>query len=177
MIKGILKTIIYLLVFIYLIIYFLPKEQLYYFGLQEANNQEITVSNETFLNKEFGFSIKDANVQIKGIESATVKNLDTNILLFNNTIRANDITISASFKKFVPSSIENISIQHSIMNPLFVNIVFDGKDYRGDGYYDIVNQTLVINLYPSNKFVRTYSMLLKQMKKINAKEYRYEYSL
>lgn len=177
MIKSVLKIIIYFITFLYMLLFFLPKQELYNFGLTEVKKFDVQIAKEEFLNKPFGFSINNANIYLKGIESANVKALDLDILLYSNVLSVNDIKVSENFKKFVPSTIDNLSVSHSIIDPLFVYLAFDGKEYKGDGKVDLLNQKVIINLYPSNKFVRDYRMLLKGMKKINNKEYRYEYSL
>lgn len=177
MIKSFFKSICYLFAFIYLFVYFFPKNELYFYSLNKAQEFGIQVQDEVFLDNGLGFKINDANLFIKDINAANIESINSNFYIFSNEIDINNVIVSSNFKNFVPRNISNINIKYAIWNPLFVNIKIFGKSFKAEGYFDIMNLKLVLNLNPSSQFIRSYPFILSEMKKINSKEYRYEYSL
>mgnify|MGYP000125550911 CR=1 FL=1 len=176
MMNKLFLSLVYFFSFVFLLVVFLPKQELYYLLLKELNKNEIVLDEKYFSDTNLGLKIEDTQVYIKGIKASNIENITLDTFLFFNKLQIKDIKISENFKQFVPAQIDNVSVVYSVMNPLFVDISFRAKEYKGNGFVDIINRKIIINLYPSNKFIRSYSMLLRNMKKINAKEYRYEYS-
>jgi hypothetical protein len=174
--KKLFSIIIYSILFLFLVVIFLPKQEIYNFALTKLADKEIIVQDELFQDKYLNTQIDNTNIYIKGIKSAVVSKITFETFIFYNKLGINDIKISENFKNFVPTQINLVEVKYSVLNPLFVDIKLDGDEFKGNGYIDLVNKKINLTIYPSNKFIRSYSMILKNMKMINSKEYSYEYS-
>lgn len=175
--KFLFKSLFMFILFVYLVIVFLPKDQLYYFGLENLKSKEIFVVNKKVDSLPFDLILEDSTLFVKSIEAATINNVKMNILLFKNRLSVTEVSINESFSKFVPNNIDNLNIEYQLSDPLHVNITFNGKEYKGFGKINLLEQKLNLTLLPSNSFVRKYPMIIKQLKKVSNKEYSYEYSL
>ena len=175
MIKSFLKSIIFFIIFLYLFVAFLPKENLYYFGLEQLKKYSVVVKNETIKEGYFDFELNKADIFFKGINAVHIEKIYLKSLLFDTTFLVEKIKVDEVFKRFVPAKIDKVLLKYSIFNPLFVNINLEAKGIRGYGFIDILNKKLIINLKPSKKFIRDYKMVLKKLKKQSNGEYKIEY--
>jgi chromatin remodeling complex protein RSC6 len=177
MIKSVFKYIAYTILLIYALVAFLPKENLYYFALENLQSQNIVIKNETISSGNFDFAISDANIVFKSIDAVGIDKIDIQTLLLKSSIDIKNIKVDKSLKQFLPSQIDMVSVQHSIVDPLMVHISLSAKEIKGIGTFNIMERKLEINLSPSKKFVREYRTLLRQAKKQSSGEYKIEYQL
>lgn len=177
MIKFFVKSIIFVLLFLYALLVFLPKENLYYLALENLKTYNIVIKNEIIEAKSLELSIIDANVFFKSIDAIAIDLVRIKTLLFYSSIDATNVKIDKALKQFLPPKIDKIKIQHFITNPLNISISFNAKDIKGYGTFNLLERKLNINFSVSNKFVREYGALLRQAKKQSNGEYKLEYQL
>lgn len=176
MMKKLLKIFIYLLVFIFSIIAFLPKESFYNLLEKELEKQQVVISNEIRKEKLFDLDVLNANIYYQGLNIAKVDEVSFSTYLFYTQIDINNVQISENFTSFVPNLINNIKLKYSIFN--FAKINIEGKGSFGEfiGEFDIFTKKIRIELNASSLMKNSYSKLLKNMKFENER-YIYEYKL
>ena len=130
----------FFLLLIFLVI-FAPKQQIYYLVEKQLAKDDIVISNEEFSDNLLGFSIKHANIYIKGIKMAQVKSLDFDIFFLYNKISIESIKTDKGIQNIVPKSIDNLTAVFTIIKPYKIAIEGNGSfgQVRG-GFYLNMNK-------------------------------------
>jgi hypothetical protein len=130
--RLILKFLTILVIFIYSLLFFLPKENIYYFALQKLHNEKIDIKTKNIEDKYIGINLKNNIIKYEGIKVATIEGISFKTLFFKTDIKINDFKVQKSLKRFLPFDMKCIEISHNILNPLVIDIKlskqFDIKD-------------------------------------------------
>ncbi len=138
-----------------------PKHELYYLLEKELKKQGVVISNETIENNWFGVTLTNANISVKGIQFATVKELNLNLFFLYNTLTVKSINIDESLQNMAPKTIDRLNIVYSIMNPLAVQIDSNGSFGIANGTVDPIERHVKI-LFPVAKDINTFKKFLKK---------------
>ncbi|MBU4025121.1 hypothetical protein KKF31_08210, partial [bacterium] len=117
MVKRFLRFFAYLAFFVVALIFFAPKLGMYYFLENELKAYDVIISGETLKDEGVSLNIKDGQIFVKSIESASIKECDVTLLLFYNAINARDITLSQSAKSFIPLKVQELKLSYTVFNP------------------------------------------------------------
>jgi hypothetical protein len=175
--KRLFKILLIVVVFFVSLICLLPKENLYYFVLENLQKQKVLVNSQSLQSKCFSFGALDSTVQYDGIEAVSIKKINIKLYIVQTKLELYNISIDNSLKNILPSEIKKLEIYHSIINPVEVIIKAKLAGAKAYGVFNIVTNTLVLNIDASNKFKRSYSKIIKNMKKQENGEYQIEYKL
>ncbi len=85
----ILKTISYIVLFCFTLLYFLPKQSLYFLAEYELNKYDVIISDEKFKSNIDGIELEDAIIYIKGVNIAKLDKV--NISLFGIDVSSKSI--------------------------------------------------------------------------------------
>ena len=173
MVKKVLKFFIYLLFFKAMLIFFMPKENLYYLAEKELAKKSLVISKENIKDSGFIFNIENAHISMKEIQSAVISNIELKLFLFFNRLRVENIHISQSFKNFLPLNIDKVDISYSILDPLNIIIKADGGFGVLNGSFNLIDRALFVVLKPSKLMYLDYKTLLRNFKKNKDGEYIY----
>ena len=165
MVKKLLRFFAYFFFFVLALIYFAPKESIYYYLEQELKPLSVIISGETLEDKGLGLNIQNANIYVKSIESAKVAHSDITLLLFYNSIQANDIALSQSVKSFLPLMIESVSLTHNILTPQIIMMKSKGEFGEAKGVINILERRVLIEVEPSELMTREYQNALSMLRK------------
>jgi len=171
------KFLVYLLFFITMVLYFLPKENLYFLLEQELAKKEIFISNEEIKEKAFGLELQNATISYEGIEAAQLKSLDINLFLLYNSLDLQEIELSSLIANYWPQKIQECHLSYSILSPLQIEGVAQGVFGTIEAHYMIKEATLTVILHPSKIMLKKYRSTLRYFKKLKNGEYSYEKSL
>ena len=174
MIKKIFTNILYLLLFCYMLIVFLPKLNLYYLGLEKLETYKVTILSSDQQENSFSLDLKNLAVYYNNINVATVNDISLSTYLYSSKIEVQTIKANDVLKEFIPEFVKELVVTHSVFNPLEIKIDAFFKKGRAFGYVDIIEKRVSINLDVSNAFIKKYKNLTKQFKK-NGKYYTYEF--
>lgn len=177
MIKQILKYILLLGVFLIAFIAFAPKENLYFLLLDSLQKEKIIINSKKIEDRYLEFNIQNSDISYQGIDAVNIEELKIKTCLASSKVIIFNISIDDSMKQFLPSKIKTIKASHSILNPLFIDIKINLVQAKAYGVVDILEQKVILNLIPSQQFLKSYKKLLKQMKKQENGEYKIEYKL
>lgn len=175
MIKRVSKFLLYTLFFFATLIYFLPKENLYYKGEELLESKKVIVSNEILDDRGFSFEISGADIYaMDGIKVANVKSLNIALFLLYNKIYAEGIELTSVASKFVPTHIDHISIVYSVFDPLHINAEAVGDFGEAKAVVDLQQRVAEVKLEPSKLLKTRFTSTMRMLKKSKTGEYIYE---
>lgn len=167
----VIKFILWVILFIYLCILFLPKTNLFYLAEGYIKKQNI-VLNETKSKDFLGtFSLIDTEVFFDNLNIAKVKDISIYPYFFYNQVSINDAKLS--IKQFVPSDVENITAKYSIFYPHYIFLSSHGEFGNISGGIDLFKRFVKLKLQPKKDFLVKYPLVAKEFKKQKS-EYVYE---
>jgi hypothetical protein len=175
----ILKAIFHIILFIFLLIVFLPKEQLYYFVAKNLQSQKIELTHAQLDESIISLFIQNTKVKYNGIEALSIDKTSIKPNIFFNEIYLKDIKVDKAFKKFLPSNIDFISANINIFNPININIESKFALGKCIGNINLIDRVIRIDLFVSKQFKSKYRILTQKLKKVKSENkeehYIYEY--
>jgi len=179
--KIILKSLVYFLFFLMMLIAFLPKENIYYFALEQLNNKKIELNQNKIDDGYFKFIVDELQIKYDGLKVSDISNVEFDMFIYQTKIDISNIKVDNSFSKFVPNKIDTLTLSHTIINPLSIDI--NSKFNLGfcTGTIDLLNRVVKLDIVVAKAFKTKYRYIVKELKKSkersNTKEevYTYEY--
>ena len=168
------KIFAYSLFFVLTLIYLMPKASLYYLFEEQIKPYSIVINNETVKESGLGLNITDAVVFIKSIDSAQIGSTEVNLFVLFNTIGIKDITLSSVAAAVIPLHIQEVHIQHSILNPLNITVYGEGEMGVFHATFNLLDRFLSVNLNPSEHMLKNYKSTLSNLKRSENGGYIYE---
>lgn len=120
---------------------FMPKEELYYKLEETLAQNDIKINEKHMKSGIFSLTIYDADMYIKGIKLATIKEIDFFTLLFYTTIDIDTLTVDDSLKNMLPTEINSVHLMHNVLAPMHVDVVADGAFGGLEGSVNIDKRT------------------------------------
>lgn len=108
--------------FLFFLLIFAPKQEIYYKIEKELQKNGIVISNEKFSDNLWGLSIKDADIFVKGVKVAKIKSLDLNIFFLYNKLSIEKVTTDKAIQNIVPKYIKSATAIFSIIKPYKISI-------------------------------------------------------
>jgi hypothetical protein len=164
----------FVLFFISSLMYFTPKENIYFALENELKKYDVIISNEKIKDSGFTLELNDAEVFFKSIKSADIKSVNIKIFGIYNSLSLEDIKLSQSASSFLPLNIEKVTITHSIFNPLNINIYELGDDGELEGSFNLLEMALHIIFEPSELMLKKYKNSMREFKKSEDGSYSYD---
>ena len=130
------KTVTVLLLIWFVLVLFMPKEEIYFSLEQELAKNDIELNEESRSEGIFSLSLENVTVYVKGIPLATIEELDFFTLLFYTSIHFETLMIDESLKNMTPTEIENLLISQTILSPLNLSVKAEGPfgETKGNVY-------------------------------------------
>lgn len=173
-----LKMISLIVLFFTLLLVFAPKQKIFNQLLYTLQDNKILLSQHNFNDELFSFNITNIMVLYKDIETISINKIKIKPYLLFNEIQITKIQIDDSLKQFLPASVDLVTIQHTIFDPLNLKIKMYSKLFKINGIYDILNKKIILNVNISKRFKTLYPKIIKKLKYDKTKkEYTYEYQL
>ena len=169
----VLKSLLISFIFLYSLIAFLPKEKVLNYLLLKSN-QPIKLQYTTFDDNFLTLQIHNLKPYFNNIKICKVNKLKTIIFLFDNNIYIHQIIVSDEFKDFIPN-IKNMIIRYNILNPKQITIKANFIGAKIQGFVDIFEKKLILNLVAKNQFKHKYKLFIKKFKKTK-QGLRFEYN-
>jgi len=169
-----LKLLAYVIFFIAALIYFIPKESVYYYLEKELLQEKIILSGEEIIDSGYSLQLNNAKVSYDSIESANVEDINIKIFLVYNSLSVSNVKLLDIASSFVPVKIDTINIKYTIFNPLNVVAESNGEFGQANAEVNILDRTISIVLKPSKLMLKKYKATLRSLKKNKAGEYKYE---
>jgi hypothetical protein len=172
--KLIMKIFAYILLVIMMIIFFLPKINLYYKAEELLENYKVVLSAELPSDSGFRFKISDGTLYFDDLVVAKNSEITITPLLVYNSVDVKAFSFSEDMKQFTPLGVDGISLRHSIFDPLHVKIQGSGDFGSLDGKISILDKNISLILTPSPQLIKQKPFWLRKMKKNSQGDYTYE---
>jgi hypothetical protein len=173
MVKKIFFFLSYTLFFFGALIYFSPKEQLYYLGEEYLKQESVFIYNESLQDEGFSFTISEFDLALQGVKSLHAKEAKITLFGFYNSIGITDIELSSALASFIPLKITNVKLGYTLLNPLEVSIELFGDFGEAYGGYSLIDNEVEIKVIASEQMKREFKHTLKEFKKDDKGEYSY----
>jgi len=136
------KTVAVLLLIWFVIILFMPKEEIYFTLEQELIKHDIALNEESRSEGVFSLSLKNVTVYVKGIPLATIEELNFFTLLFYTCIHFDTLMIDESLQTMTPTEIKDLRISQTIWRPLDLTVKAEGPFGDASGSVDLDKRML-----------------------------------
>ena len=173
--KTLFKGFIYFILLIYMLIAFAPKQQAFYKLEHFLQNYQVIINKEKLDIGWFNLAVLDFNLLFENINIAKIKSFDLQLLLVQNHIYVEDISI-VDLKGFLPPKIKFIHIDHNILQAHLVDLKAQGDFGKATGQLNLYKRKLRINFQFAASFVQSYKASLRYLKRSKQGGYYYEYS-
>ena len=174
MVKKLLLFLAYFMFFILALIYFAPKESIYFALENTMKPQGFILSEEKLEDKGFALNIEEAKLSIKSIDSADIKNIKVRTFGLYNSISCSDIELSKVYQSFLPLHVDSINVVYSVINPLNVKIYAQGEFGVSESTFNLSDSVLHVELKPSDVMLHKYKQSLREYTKNENGEFIYD---
>ncbi|NOR57772.1 MAG: hypothetical protein GQ474_04540 [Sulfurimonas sp.] len=174
MVKKISIFFAYTIFFLLALMYFTPKESIYFSFEEKLKQVDVVISSEQVKDSGFILNITDADIYFKSISTAKINKTSITIFAFYNSVSLKGITLSSTAKSFAPLNVESAKVVYSIFNPLNASIEAVGEFGELEGEFNIVESSLHLELKPSQKMLKNYQSSLRKLSKTENGEYVYD---
>jgi hypothetical protein len=168
-----MKFLGYATFFLLALMYFTPKESVYYLLEKELLNYKVIVSNEAVIDRGFSLQLKHLDVYVESIQSAKVAEVKVSLFGLYNHIEAKDIKLTSVAASFVPLQIADVKIDYTVFNPLHVILNATGAFGKIHGLVNIRDRNVHLILKPSKLMLNKYRKTLQNFRKKADGEYEY----
>lgn len=174
MVKKLYKFLAFSLFFILAVMYFTPKVSVYYFAEEMLKEYGIIISKEEAVDNGLTLTLSHGIVSFKGIDSATLDELNIKLFGVYNSLDVNGVLLSSTAAAFVPLKIEHIEASYSVINPLYAIASAEGEFGSAELEFSILDNSIHLLLKPSKLMLQKYKSTLRNLKKNEEGEYVYD---
>lgn len=157
-----MKPFSYVLYILIITIILIPKEKLYFTFESFLSDYHISISNEDLMNRLFYLDVDNGSVVMDNQEVATIEHIRITPLIFMNQLTVSSVSISPSYRSFIPGKIDSLVLTYSLLHPLSVSIEGDGDFGHCEGNADILEQKIKI-VFDATSGLRRYPLLTSQL--------------
>lgn len=172
--KKLRAILIYLLLTVALVIFFSPKRQLYYFGESVAEPYGVVLSGEYVDDDGFALSLEGGTLYYQDLKIAQLGDVSILPLLLFNAVNIAPFSFSDEMQRFVPGTIDELQVYHSIVDPTRIHLKGMGEFGSVSGVADLLEHKVRIALKPSAALLDSKAVWLKELKEQPTGEYLYE---
>jgi len=172
MIRKIAYFLIYFILFLEILIYFLPKKELWYLAQKRLQNDYITVNYEKATEGSFSFEIKNGSIKYDKLKIASFKEAEIISMLFYNELHIKNIIFSDIVSGITPKHIESLKLYWTPLDGYKIPLKAKGDMGSIEGFIDMWHKKILIILKASDMMKKGYRKTLKEMKK-SKKGYSY----
>ena len=171
--KKIALFLLYSFLFVAALLFFTPKENLYYFAEEQLKPLHVVIGYEDAIDHGFTLEISHAKLYVQNIKSANIGSI--NILIFGiyNAININNIVLDKTFEQFFPPLIEHVEIKQHIFSPFQVNAQALGDFGEAVATVNLSDRNGTVILTPSKLMTKRYRNTLRELKKTKEGTYQY----
>ena len=173
--KKIGLFLLYTILFIGALLFFTPKESLYYYAEEQLKPLGVVLGYEEAIDHGFTLEIQHAKLYVQKIKSANIGSIEVSPFLLYNSVTVHNIVLDKTFEQFFPPLIERVDIEQSVFNPLNVTADAIGDFGEATATVNLLERNVSVVLKPSKIMLSRYKNTLRQLKKSKEGDYRYEY--
>jgi len=175
MVKKLMKFFAYFLFFVGMLLLFIPKESVYFLAEQKLKESplKLIISKERLTDNFFSLNISNLEITANDIDSALINEVDITLLGLYNSLHFSKIELSSVVEAYLPSKIEELDINYTILNPLKLSAHGVGEFGEASATVSLLDRNASVTLKPSKKMHSKYRNSLRFFKKTKGGEYIY----
>jgi len=173
--KRFFYFILCLLLFLQLLIIFLPKGQILNYLNKEIKVLNISFHSQIIKDKGINFILKNDLLIYDGVKVVSSKKISTNLCIFYTVVDITNIKFSEIIANFVPNNISSIKLFYSPYMLYHIKFKASGEMGFVSGDIDLLHKKILLDLKPSGLMKTRYNATLRQMKKSD-RGYKYVYN-
>ena len=173
--KKIALFILYTILFFSALLFFTPKESIYYFAEEQLKPLGVVIGYEEAVDQGFSLEILHAKLYIQKIKSANIGSIKISPFGLYNTVSASNVVLDKTFEQFFPPLLQRLDIEQNIFAPLQLNAEAIGDFGEAEAVVNVLDRNVSVILRPSKLMLSRYKNTLRQLKKSKEGDYRYEY--
>jgi len=167
------KFFSYVIFFILALMYFIPKESIYYFAEKELKNYNVIIAHEAVKDSGFSLKLQHLDIYVESIESAKVDSVSISLFGVYNAVDAKNIILTDALASMLPVKIDTVSIRYSIFHPTDIILNAAGAFGTIEAKANLIERKVDARLKPSTVMKRKYRSTLRNFKKQSNGEYEY----
>jgi len=173
--KKIALFFLYAVLFFAALLFFTPKENLYYFAEEQLKPLGVVIGYEEAVDHGFSLEILHAKLYVQKIKSANIGSINIGAFGLYNTVSVDNVVLDKTFEQFFPPLIQHIEIDQSIFAPLQLSGEAVGDFGEATATVNLLERNVSVVMRPSKLMISRYKNTLRQLKKSKEGDYRYEY--
>lgn len=172
--KRLAKALFYTVLFFALVLFFLPKAALYYQAETLLKAQKIILSGERADDTGIQLVLEGGSLYYEDLKVADLERITLTPGILYNRLSVAPFAFSSQMAAFVPANVAGLSLRYTVLDPLHVTFEGSGDFGEASGAVDLIGRTVHLDLRPSAQLLAKKPFWLKQMKKTEGGDYRYE---
>lgn len=172
--KKIALYLLYTLLFFAALLFFTPKENIYYFAEEQLKPLGVTIAQEETIDHGFTLEIREAQLYVQKIKSADIGSLSVKLLGVYNHIGVSKVIVDPTFEKFFPPEIEQVDLHQSLISPLHIKATASGDFGTAEATVNLLERSASVVLKPSKLMRKRYQNTLKALSRTKEGDYHYE---
>ncbi|MBN2895254.1 MAG: hypothetical protein JXK05_05110 [Campylobacterales bacterium] len=172
--KKVKILLLYSAILLALIIFFLPKTQLYYQAEALLAEYKVFISQERVIDNGLTLGLQEGTIYYDDMAIAAFEAIRLRPWVFYNSLVLEPTELSAEMEQFVPRSIDWLKITYAVYDPLHVTIEGSGAFGSVEGSVALFDRNISLTLTPSEALLGKKPFWLGKLKKDSEGGYRYE---
>jgi hypothetical protein len=173
--KKMALYLLYTALFFGALLFFTPKENVYYFAEEQLKPLGVIIADEEAVDHGFTLELTHLQIYVQKIKSAEIGSATLAIFGLYNSLSAADILLDKTFEAFFPPLIHRADLHQSLIDPLHINASAVGDFGEAEASVDLLERSVKVFLKPSRLMRSRYKNTLKNLKRTKEGDYSYEY--
>ena len=131
------KSALVLMVIWFAIVILMPKQEIYYKLEEVLDSYDIRLNEEKKSEGLFSLTLKQVSVYVKGINVATIEEVNFFTLLFYSSMEIRSLLMDDSLKAMIPEETTAAVLRHSVLSPSEVSVEASGSFGALKGYIEL----------------------------------------
>jgi len=166
---------LYTALFFGALLFFTPKESVYYFAEEQLKPFGIIIADEEAVDHGFTLELTHLRLYVQKIKSVEIKSATLSIFGLYNSLSATDLLLDKTFEAFFPPLVHRAELHQSVIDPLHINARAVGDFGEAEARVDLLERSVKVLLKPSKLMIGRYKNTLRKLKKTEEGDYSYEY--
>lgn len=170
-----LRTVFgYLALVLVLVVFFAPKRQLWYAAEAALQPYSVVLNGEYVDDSGFSLELEKGTLYYQDLQIAKLGDVSVMSLLLYSSVSTAPFSFSDDMQQFLPGTVEEVALSHSIVDPLNLHIRAEGEFGKLAGVVNLVRHDVNLSLMPSAELLSQKPLWLNELKKQSSGAYTYE---
>jgi len=181
--KNLLKYFFYIALFIFTVIIFLPKENIYYYAVEKLAKKQVEIQTDKINDIGYALECEGPVIYYQNIQVANLDMIEFKTFGVYSKAALTKTRFDKSFERFFPKEIRKTTLTHTLFDPLSIKIEALLPKVNIEGSFDLLENKVDLVIKGPKGFLSRYNEARKYLKYNKDKAtktedvYTYEYKL